>query len=95
MNQTKWTQLRGYINLKTALALGAISLVGAFVVRLPAQNQNGCATCGVGAKAIEEGTSQITAQYPESVWPSDPFATGSFVPEQSRGAARHPFASRR
>lgn len=59
MNQTPWNQLRGYINLKTALALGAIALVGAFVVKLPAQvtppqNKPDCLACGVKNSARNE-----------------------------------------
>ena len=83
MNQPKWNQLRGYINLKTALALGAIALAGAFVIKLPAQDQQDCPTCGVKEDAKQDEV--VVARYPDSLLQSGSFTAGSSVPEQNRG----------
>ena len=88
MNQTKWTPLRGYINLKTALALGAIALVGAFVVRLPAQNQSVKAQDCCGASGAQLQTNGNTVQFV-------PGLPGGKIPLQSGKLAVGNFHSRR
>ena len=64
-HSVQWSQrLRGYINLKTALALGAVALVGAFVVTLHAQDasvKDTGETLGE-AKAQISGLSQLQLQ---------------------------------
>ena len=96
-NSAQWSQrLRGHINLKTCLALGAVALAGAFIVRLPAQNQASTPTqncCGNADDQIQSpetvpfisGGETRSPQY--SLSSEDGFLVGAPIAASQVGAA--------